>query len=189
MSDLPKRKIRLFDTMILVAVFAITISWLRFMASFGDYPPYPFQKRGIALAYIAASWLVFFTMLSLVPIRLIQPRPAIARLWRQPGWLACNINAFVVLYVIANHLPSLMTGLRSSLPLQRGEIVSGCFLSLTTGIDSGAGMAIATGWATLALVGRWEPGEDWIDRAGTICGIWLIVCPVRSFCVWYLGLT
>jgi hypothetical protein len=41
--------------------------------------------------------------------------------------------------------------------------------------------AVAAAWATLALVGRWEPERSWVDRLGRFFGLYWLTYPVLDW--------
>jgi hypothetical protein len=58
----------------------------------------------------------------------------------------------------------------------------GAWLSALSAAGPGTGgFAVAVAWATLALVGRWEPEASWVDRLGRALGAgWIAMAAFRA---------
>ena len=176
MTDVAKRRVTILDIMTLVAVVAISIAWLRFMLLFQNSPPFPWRE--VASVYIGSRWVISITMLALIPLRLRHPRPSVSRLWRQPGWLACNAVALTLVITLVQYIPYAVLILQYPDEVRKAQSLNGFLVSLSADLGEGAGVAIAASWATLALVGGWESEKVWIDRAGRVCGLLLVIDPI-----------
>ena len=112
---------------------------------------------------LAAAWT-----LALVGLRLRRPRPALARLGRQPGFVAgCAAAA------------ALVAGGAYCFPFGLGEAWTGSrfigqFHLIWLGMTTGVASAVAGSWAILATSAHWRPEPGWIDRSGrALGGFWI----------------
>jgi hypothetical protein len=187
MTDAVKRKLRILDIMILVGVTAIALAAGRLIWSRGRYvlsllelPPAPFGWG--ALAIIVSGLVILIAMLALIPLGLRHPRPALNRLWRQPGWLACNAVALAMMFTFSKYITMMFIIL---IARHRGliwdRLYSIYLRSFMFELPDRAVLAIAAAWTTLALVGAWEPDKGWIDRWGTRLAICLMFYPVLGW--------
>src|SRR5688572_1759248 len=99
MDDASRRRLKVL-VIILVAVTVLSKVGAPFLIS---GLPALFSSLGLNPAMgwetsvlLVSSWVVLLSMLALIPIRLLLPRPSGGRLWRQPGWLACNAVALAL---------------------------------------------------------------------------------------------
>jgi hypothetical protein len=189
MTDAATRRVTILDTMALVAVAAISAAWLRFMFFFQDSPPFPF--RGLAALYIGPRLVVSIVMLSLIPLRLFHPRPPVAQLWQQPGWLACNAVALTCAFIIIRYIPHIVANIVQVVPSSRNprnsQTIYHLLFMFSSEIGESAGIAIAASWATLALTGGWKSEKVWIDRAGRAGGFLLIMYPILGLIFWFFA--
>ena len=180
-----RRRLTISDIMVLVAVIAVEMIWIRFIFSFQDSAPFPYREAA-AKIYIGLTWVILVTMLALVPLRLRHPRPAVARLWRQPGWLACNAVALTFAITLFWSIPSLIVIVRYPSDPRQAQMINSLLVQMTPQLGHGAVIAVATAWVTLTLVVGWESEKSWIDRAGRLCGICLLVPPTLGLIRWTL---
>jgi hypothetical protein len=116
---------------------------------------------------LAAAWTM-----GMVAIRLRSPRPALRRVAREPGFVACAMATLVV----AAHALALWAGAHLenrfsyAAPKLLHEVCRNAFALLA----SHAGWAVLVGWLTLALSGRWRGERCWIDRLGRLLGAYWI---------------
>ncbi len=117
-------------------------------------------------------------------IRLRGPRPSRARLARQPGLAACAAVTLMAALSEVEYLARVMVrGVDN--PFRSGFSYE-TLLVLMDGVRYSFmydGRAVAVAWLTLALVGRWRPAPDWVDRAGRAVGaFWLLMLALAA---WY----
>lgn len=177
MAEGERRRLTISDIMVLVAMIAVEIVWLRFIVSFQDSAPFPYRQTA-AKVYIGSIWVVLITMLALIPIRLRCPRPSVARLWRQPGWLACNAVALTFAISFCWSILSFIDIVRAPSDPRLAQLINSFLFQMTFQLGQSAMIAVAAAWATLALVVGWESEKVWIDRAGRWCGLCLLVHPI-----------
>jgi hypothetical protein len=65
------------------------------------------------------------------------------------------------------------------------QSINGFLVSISAELGDGAGVAIAASRATLALVGGWEPEKVWVDWAGSVCGLLLVLYPIFGLILWF----
>lgn len=117
----------------------------------------------------------FVGSMTVLALRLRGPRPRVARLARQPGFLA---GATVLLATAAGAL--LLAGYNLLIRPGPGQPpLSGpatLLLALLTMMPVPVGLAVMASWFTLALNRRWRPEPSWLDRAGRVFGwLWLLL--------------
>ncbi|WP_435005312.1 hypothetical protein P12x_003208 [Tundrisphaera lichenicola] len=165
------RRLTLGDCAILIATTAIgvwiwkiahesrTPGQLQFVVQ-GGYPPPWSLTIGLDL-----SPFLLTTAIGLILARLHSPRPGFRELTRQPGLIASLAILASVLYSIAFGLGHLWF----SAALRRTGFSYGSIYYLSIGLRTGEAVVIA--WATLALIGAWQPESSWVDRAGRVLGV------------------
>jgi hypothetical protein len=124
---------------------------------------------------IAMPWVLTLS-LSLIVLRLIPPRPKRSRLARQPGFAATMMAAGSALVVWTCWLVLI-------LPLQMSKKLSAVsnwdyprvFFGVTLAAMVGAGLGVAVSWAMLWILRRSREKADWIERAGIVLGVILIL--------------
>ena len=175
MSRSESRKFGLLDAMILVATTAFGCGLAKWSGivpfEFHGLEKIPIAKRyvWVALAnakYPGAPLLVSWT-LGLFLARMRSPRPTRTRLFREPGVVATST---ATLAIIAESVWLVGASLRE------GRIM---LYSAFAGWRHFCAFAVAGGWLTLALSGRWRNSPNWIDRAGRLVGatwIGLVIC-------------
>ena len=186
MNDkLTNRKFSILDVMVLVMVIAISLGLTRSVLSFRQGPPLP---RAV-YAVVASAWVVQFTMLALIPLRLLYPHVPVSRLWRQPGWLACNAVAFALILTIAR----LFLAVASNRARDPSFPISMTYFqtimdAITWQMPGEAFIAVAVSWGTLALVGGRESENGWIERVARLGGLYFLIFPFLSFIVAWSGI-
>lgn len=170
------RRFTVLDGMILIAATATGLMIVRRFSQ--DYPLLLFVGNAgtLALSKTQLPWWIRMQIapfvvnfaLGLCLIRLRRPRPRLARLFRQPGTIACFVGtAAVLLGLLAMQLQLLVAVWWYG----AGSSISYSFSSYTTTISESFGSAVAIAWLTLALSRAWRAEPSWIDRAGRTVGI------------------
>jgi hypothetical protein len=107
-------------------------------------------------AYVLAFPFLIVWTISLLILRLRQPRPEPALLWRQPGWCGC---------VAA--VAGVATGLAEEAVIE--------WPAPTVVVPA----AVVIAWLVLLLTRRWSAEASWIDRAGRCLGLaWIGMIPL-----------
>jgi hypothetical protein len=191
MDDALRRRL----TILVIVLVAVTILSKVGVPSLTSWSPALFSTLGLnpsmgweTMALLVSIWVVLITMLAMIPLRLLLPHPPGVRLWRQPGWLACNAVALTFAIGTIRQFGWIGIGFaRQATGLGFIEHFRMYLLSFAHQITSEALIAIAAGWATLALTGCWEPSEGWLDRLGRLCGIYVLAFPIVAWIVALLG--
>jgi hypothetical protein len=198
MSTTERRRVTLFDLMVLTAATAIGLSLVQFGwrgnaagAWIFTWPVLPHKGSG----YPSKSWILPIAVraTSILPClaawtgaflvtRLHGHRPRRRRLVLQPGLVA----AVAALSVLAIESILLIGSAKIdgrfgwSSPTRVAEfVVNGVVL-----LAHHAGWAVAVSWFTLVLIGRWRPEPSWVDRWGRALGCtWIIVGPIASLLI------
>jgi hypothetical protein len=171
-----QRKFTLLDGMIFVAATGMALGWGRVYLTFvathlAAAPRYMMIKQYV---YGIVPFFVMYALVLLILSLKLSPSP-IRGLARRPGTIAC----FAVM------LGVLAAGLSVFVELAFSAFV---YRTLTGGSDIYLAMVamftqrvwvsapiVAGAWLGLILTSRWRPAPDWIDRAGRVLGICLVV--------------
>jgi hypothetical protein len=178
MSNKVKRRFTIFDAMVLVIVIAISLALTR---SFFTSHRGPTLSPG-SYAYFASAWIVQFAMLGLIPLRLLYSHGPDSRLWRQPGWMACNAVAFALVLTVAQLFFNNAADWVKDPGIPLGSRLTLSIMSTLISRTPGASMvAVAVAWGTLALAGVWESDGEWFERIAMISGFYMLFFPVVGF--------
>ena len=195
MSTTQRRRITLFDLMVLTAATAAGLSIVQFgwpgkaiAAGIFTWPVWrpgypsktwmvPIADRVVPFLPCLAAWTGAFLV-----TRLRGPRPRPRRLVLQPGFVgavaALSILAIESLLLFGSATIDGQFG-RSSPYMIATFVVNGVVL-----LAHHAGWAVAVSWSTLALTGRWRPEPSWVDRCGRALGCtWIILAPLASLLI------
>jgi hypothetical protein len=171
------RRFTVIDAMLLIASAALSLVLIRgYLAS----PSVRFSLSSVPSDQTVASLWRLATIISgvlaplavslslgLLILRLKAPRPALRRVFRQPGMIACSaaVTATTVVVVkvlciayFMNRMPNLQ------------------FLWLRR--LSWNGEVVVVAWILLWLSGRWRSEAGWIDRAGRVLGTYWVISGV-----------
>jgi hypothetical protein len=124
--------------------------------------------------------------LTILALRLVQPRPPMNRLPLQPGTAACGAATIALVVAGLSLLAESLTYvvLRGNSWLDLVEEVpfwTFVFFRLASGTPPAACCAILSVWMVLALSRRGRFGNDWVERAGCVIGVlWF----VTALCWW-----
>jgi hypothetical protein len=198
MPTIERRRITLFDLMVLTAATAIGLSlvqfgWPRkagwawiftaldFPSTRGGYPSkawvLPLAERVSPFLPCLAAWSGAFLV-----TRLRGPRPRWRRLVLQPGLVAAVVSLSVLTIESIMLVGSAKIDGRFgwSSPARVADFVANGVVMLA----HHAGWAVAVSWLTLVLIGRWRPERSWVDRAGRALGCtWIIIGPIASLLI------
>jgi hypothetical protein len=186
MSHSSPLRFRLLDQMIVVAAIAAGIavvrdlSWVYIkslhspssLAQACDY------ARGLAIGLLLPFGLI--GTMTVLGFDLRQPRPALTRLSRRPGVLACAAVAVVLTLGLSGLLVATSVSYWIwSEPFIMDEAWARKFLEI---MASHCGFGVAAVWSTSACSGRWRPVPGWLDRIGIALGIfWLGMIPLFNW--------
>jgi hypothetical protein len=116
--------------------------------------------------------------IALLAMGLKRPRPSLARLMRQPGFVACSAVALALANQIAR---ALILTLREIVRHEWAVEAHGhhhrfvwweSMLPQVAPVD--VGLIVAASWAVLILGSRWRSQPRWLDRAGVVLGVFWI---------------
>jgi hypothetical protein len=164
----PSRPFTLTDAMILIAATAIGLCAERTRTSYLQLDT-QFALSNSEFWLDFACSLALSLTLALIPLRLLQPRPAWRRLRRQPGLVVSLTSVLVVALWCLSRAPSVLRASWRSIPWLKEAALADAFD--TTFWPYFHGPAVAVAWMVLALSGRWCPEASWIDRLGRALGI------------------
>jgi hypothetical protein len=195
MSNTERRRITLFDFMVITAATAIGLSLVQFgwpgkavgAGIFtwpvwpGGYPSktwmLPFAERAAPFLPCLAAWTGAFLV-----TRLRGHRPRWRRLVLQPGLVAAVAALSILIIESALLIGSAKFDGRfgwSSPARVAGFVANGVVL-----LAHHAGWAVAVSWFTLVFTGRWRPERSWVDRWGHVLGFaWIILGPMASLLI------
>jgi hypothetical protein len=179
---IPRRRFTVLDAMILTGALAIACwSGLQELVWSLDphlYGPQPWSWPRLARITLkrTAPFASVVTM-ALLFLRLLQPRPSVSRLARQPGFVAC-LAAPLVLFVGGSMT---FSGVSRNIYLPwRGLHFTDYFPYLFQPFERAeVGFAVAASWLVLIVGRRWRPEPSWIDRCGRAAGAyWIMLVPI-----------
>ncbi len=195
MSTTERRRITVFDLMVLTAATAIGLSLVQFgwprqavVAGFvpwpvrpGGYPSktwmLPLAERAVPFLPCLAAWTGAFLV-----TRLRGHRPRRRRLILQPGLVAA-VAALSIL-TIESVLLIGSAKIDGRLGWASPEMVATFVANAVVLLAHHTGWAVAVSWFTLVLIGRWRPEPSWVDRWGRALGCtWIIVGPIASLLI------
>jgi hypothetical protein len=178
------RRFALLDTMVLVGALAFCLVIPRaFRASVVPAQRYWIYDIRQYWLIIGSSWLLTVS-LALAILTVCVPRPAGHRRFRQPGFMAVILVAMTLTF---NEVQTLGHGI--TLYLTVGKAFDDWAFWWVFGpiydLAYRAGLAVLSGWLTLALTGRWRSAVGWVDHSGRFLGwawvalglvAWIIEC-------------
>jgi hypothetical protein len=142
------------------------------------YGPQPWSWTRLArITLIRTAPFASVITMALLFLRLLQPRPSVRRLARQPGFVAC-LTASLVLFVGGSMT---FSGVSRNINLPwRGLHFSDYFPYLFQPFERAeVGFAVAASWLVLIVGRRWRPEPSWIDRCGRAVGAyWIMLVPI-----------
>jgi hypothetical protein len=125
-------------------------------------------ELGVIFAWLAIPVIGLWT-LSLVPIRLLPPRPPLRQLGRQPGLMAAlAVGVATVIGGLHYAMECTAIGWESSAAISAN-------MAVVTTVPTLFGLAVLVAWMTLIVGRRWRAEASWIDRLGRAVGFFWIV--------------
>jgi hypothetical protein len=166
------RRFALLDAMVLIGALALCLVIPRtFRALIPARTYWIYDVRQYWLI-IGSSWLLAVS-LALAILAVFVPRPAGRRRFRQPGIAAVVLIALTIAF---NEVQTLAQGVTLYLTVGKA-FDNGAFWWIFGPIYDlafRAGLAVLSGWLTLALSGRWRSSAGWLDRSGRFVGwVWI----------------
>jgi hypothetical protein len=173
-----RRRFTLADIMVLVAASACALALTRYLS---PDPKFNTVVPGKWISNVLRgkpAYLAIALAAALIVLRWISPRPSLARLVRQPGFVACV--ATVGGLALGSGLSEMTVFVMKANPNRLFTTFSPGY-SLSHGISM-IPFVVAGAWLALALGGRWTPEKSWIDRAGRCVGFfWVAGFPLMFF--------
>jgi hypothetical protein len=176
MRDVPSRRFTLADAMIVVAATAIGLGG--FIAS-QDIDGRPRMPTAVSEYVRLTSFQFVIWSWAIVIMRLCPPRPALWRVGRQPGFVACLAVGVFSLTRWCYEIPEYIGH------LDNVKLISFINLFVLASWPFFVCPAIIVAWLTLALGGNWRPEASWIDRLGRALGIVWLAASVLLACLWF----
>ncbi len=185
-----RRPLTIIDGMILVAfsAFAMWVSTARFLPAiqtgfsletkvFAANPVFLTYHWGAIILRESQPAVAFFTFAALF-LRILEPRPRLRRLVRQPGFAACCVVAMAICIGGPLRCVTASSSLwRNSFEAQFQAYIVMALLPRS----SEPGMAVAAGWLLLILGKQWRPERTWLDRLGRLLGAyWLAMIVIAT---------
>lgn len=186
----PRRRLTLLDLVIIVASVAIGLALLKLRIAFADLPrfftsafstvPWRWSPRVASLRLsglleLAIPCALAGTLGTLV-LRLLPPRPALRRLARQPGFVACA--TFLTIAGLASLAVLATLGFRGRFSHPTNRDLIGYYSIATLLVAQLGGWSVAAGWFVLRLSDRYRPEASWVDRLGRAFGFYWIVAAI-----------
>jgi hypothetical protein len=176
-----RRPLTLRDLVILVANTALALGAARYAwtAASELYANTPFQGAGTVYAISA---FVAVQSVGLVPLFLVNPRPRLRQLVRQPGAVVALTVAFT--FAMIGLVESLVAIARCIFPSPLGVNRFQAVWILSLSSPTLVGPCVTTSWALLLLIAGWRPQPNWLDRLGRVFGVSWMVLTVAFSIFW-----
>lgn len=166
------RRFALLDAMVLIGAVAFCLAvprTLRALIPPRDYRVYDIRQYWLI---VGSSWLLAVS-LALAILAVVVSRPAGRRRFRQPGIMAVVLVSLTLAF---NEVQTLGHGV--TLYLTIGKTFDNAAFWWVFGpvheLAFRAGLAVLSGWLTLALTGRWRSASGWLDWSGRFVGwVWV----------------
>jgi hypothetical protein len=185
MPTVRHRKFTLLDAIVLIAATAVALVPARYFYAglFGGGSADDATGGSSISNFVAACYLLslpfwFFWSAALWGLRLRQPRPRSARIYRQPGTAACVTIVVSVMFQIARDV-FIVWDPFGILAAKQGRFWHGLivFGDLSEVYETTLAFGVPFVWLILWLSETWRAEPSWIDRAGRFVGLWCIaVC-------------
>jgi hypothetical protein len=185
MPTVRHRKFTLLDAIVLIAATAVALVPARYFyaglfggGSADDATGGSSISNFVAACYLLSLPFLFFWSAALWGLRLRQPRPRSARIYRQPGTAACVTIVVSVMFRIARDV-FIVWDPFGILAAKQGRFWHGLivFGDLSEVYETTLAFGVPFVWLILWLSETWRAEPSWIDRAGRFVGLWCIaVC-------------
>jgi hypothetical protein len=191
-KNLRVRRFTIGDAMILIAATAIgfagSASFYRELAPGMDSFDGSWantRQRSTELAVLMIPCLIAWTV-TLIIIRLRQPRSSWRRLSREPGMTA-GLAALLPLSFTAVVIPVLIfhASRTGRLPVGFWSKFPGNLMELFFVPAPVIGLCVLVAWVMLVLQGQWRSRREWIDQAGRLVGSLWIVTMIIMVSFWW----
>ncbi len=171
-----QRKFTLLDVMIFVAATGVALGWERVYLTFVATGLAAMPRQMVMKYYLygIVPFLVMYAAILLILSLKLFPSP-IRSVARRPGTIACFA---IMLGVVAAGL-SVFVELAFSAFVYRtltgGRDIYSAIVAIFTQRVWIAAPIVAGAWLALILTARWRPAPDWVDRAGRVLGICMVL--------------
>jgi hypothetical protein len=156
------RRLTLADGLILIAAVAVGLAIGRIPQNLNGSDDSPSL---IVMGLMSIYWTSLMAMVSLIPLRLMTPRPPWRRVRRQPGFIACAAVAIGAVH------RALYFGVNC---FWRPAVWAN-YNVLSLIASPSIGWIIISAWFVLAVSGRWRPEPSWTDRSGRVLAVaWIV---------------
>jgi hypothetical protein len=180
MRDVPNRRFTPADAMVFIAATAIGLGVCVTHAKNLRGPGTPLGPLTIKAYVTLTSFQLLSWSWAIVVARLIRPRPALWRVGRQPGFVACLAVGVFSLTRWCYEIP-VWLHLRNKYN-QINYLVATFIVAPWPSLVC---PAIIVAWLTLALCGSWSPEASWIDRLGRAMGVFWLSASLVFACLWF----
>jgi hypothetical protein len=177
MTVMRARRFTLLDGMLLVASLALALTCWK---AVGPHMCAPYRAGWGRFLTATPSFVLPLTLM-LVPLGLLAPRPPWRRLWRSPGW---NVGVAIVIALpvcVMRDAPLIVSWMRRPSGSYSEWESEYQLISILLEYPWVATSTVAAAWAILALSRRWRSDRSWVDRLGTVYGVYWIAHP---FLIW-----
>ena len=184
-TNRPARRFTMGDGMVLVAASAASFGLVRAIDPLRTVVRYPLHVLTVAYFFAGtATWTP-----AVLALRLLQPRPSLQRLCRQPGFAATFAGATILGLSLATvAILALVRAIRSGQVTTLGQPAlhpfPGWWTSVMIHFGWSVGPAVIVSWLMLIASGRRRPERGWLDPLGRALGVawialFIIHCGLR----------
>jgi hypothetical protein len=171
--------------MILIAALAVALFWdrgrildpARWIADPGARPGNLFWRLAMGATNLLEFSTPLLTVMSVtvLGLRLRNPRPPLPELACQPGTTACAVASLIMVPACGSILVSHLVALGAPGAAWR-RTVADLRPEYLGGLATTIGLAISLYWFVMMVKNRWRPEPGWIDRLGRLLGLgWILM--------------
>jgi len=187
-----RRKFTLIDAIVLIAATAIGLVPIRYAYASGffsvsaEVSAYEWYWLFAVGSYPVVVPILVAWSFALCALRLLQPRPRLRRLFRQPGMAATSAILLTLLLTVLKLCGS--CGLNNLIYDQiiktsdERIVFETLYVVTSTQLSALCDTVLAI-WMVLSLARFWRPEPSWIDRAGRALGILSLVYGLLIGCM------
>jgi hypothetical protein len=168
MTASARRRLTLFDLLVLIAATSLGLALFRISRSGIAARPVAAYAGALAASYITvaqtyASCFLTPWSAAILALSLRQPRASFRRVAQGPGFIACATATVGAVLFTTLSVAQYAVGRQSFDPANASRIISA--------LGSYTSLMVAGGWMALGLASAWRAETSWIGWAGRLLGV------------------